>query len=138
MGPGLKIPKIQTRAAAIAIGVLLLTALRTIEAPQARSRLGPAATQMPFSFVYGGRSSRELLSTWKRTEGTTQVSGGRTVRAVTYSDGKTGLEVTAETTSFLDRNAVEWLLRMRNNGNHDTPIIEIYSSDGFTDFCGRN
>lgn len=115
----------QTRVATIAIGVLLLIALRSVEARQARSRLGPAATEMPFSFVYGDKSSQELLSTWKRTEATTRLSGGRALTTVTYTDGNTGLEVTAETTSFPDRNAVEWLLRMRNRGKHDTPIIEF-------------
>jgi alpha-galactosidase len=79
---------------------------------------------MPFSFVYGGKSSRELIKSWKRTDTVTQLNGGRSLRATTYSDPRSGMEVIAETTSFPERNAVEWLLCMHNAGSADTPLIE--------------
>jgi alpha-galactosidase len=79
---------------------------------------------MPFFFVYDGKDSTGLLKNWRRAETAKPLPGGRILRTVTYTDKRTGLEVTAESTSFADRNAVEWLLRMRNGGTGDTPIIE--------------
>lgn len=79
---------------------------------------------MPFSFVYGGKSSRALIKSWKRTDKVTQLNGGRSLRATIYSDPRSGMEVIVETTSFPQRNAVEWLLRMHNAGSADTPLIE--------------
>ena len=42
----------------------------------------------------------------------------------TYRDPATGLEVTSEITTFSDAPAVDFILRLRNTGTHDTPIIE--------------
>ena len=78
----------------------------------------------PFSFVYGGNRSQDILPSWKRTEAVNPLSGGRSLRTVTYTDKASGLAVTLETTSFPNRNAVEWLLRMQNTGRRDTPLIE--------------
>jgi hypothetical protein len=81
-------------------------------------------TEMSFSFVYDGKSSRELIKGWKRTEKVTQLDGGRSLRATAYTDPQSGLEVIAETTSFPEHNAVEWLLRMHNAGSADTALIQ--------------
>ncbi len=112
---------LRIRAAILAMGCLSLTVLSAGQVP---SRLGRARTNMPFSFVYDGRSSSDFLSAWQRSAAMRQLPDGRRLQIVTYLDRKTGLEVTAESLYFEDRNAVEWLLRMRNRGNHDTPMIE--------------
>lgn len=104
------------------MGLLLAVALAT-RAP-AESAPGQAADQKAidsvnaralladkFSFEYGSQMSSELLPAWKR-EGTS------------HSDPKTGLEVRIESTDFPDFRAVEWLLRFRNSGTADTPILE--------------
>ena len=124
MEAGLKFSKMQTRAAIIVLSGLLLASLHLAEAQDVPSRLRTVRAEMPFSFVYDGKSSRQLMERWGRAEITKQLSGGRSLRVVTYTDGKTGLEVTAESTSFPNHDAVEWLVRMRNGGNKDTPIIE--------------
>jgi alpha-galactosidase len=80
--------------------------------------------EAPFSFVYDGKRSRDFLSTWKRTESTKPLSGSRSLRTIAYTDPATGLVVIAETTSFPDHKAVEWLLRMQSSGRQDTPLIE--------------
>ena len=65
----------------------------------------------PFSFVYGGKGSVELLGTWSRDVDSEEREGDR-VRAVTvWMDRDTGLRVQRETARFADFPAAECLLR---------------------------
>ena len=79
---------------------------------------------IPFSFTYGGKSSSQLLGRWKRKTTQQPPANGRQQHAITWADEQTGLEVTCEATLFSDFPAVEWLLRLRNAGDKDTPILE--------------
>lgn len=90
------------------------------------SQVSPAevATALPFSFVYDERPSQELLPTWKRTRTTEPAAAGKEKHTITYTDPSTGLEVVCETTIFTDFPAVDWVVRFRNNGSVDTPILE--------------
>jgi alpha-galactosidase len=92
-----------------------------IWADEDRQSFVTAAT--PFSFVYGGVSSSELLKSWPRSVETKE-QRGRVVRTVRWTDPKTGLKVTALVTAFKRYAAVEWLLHFENTGTQDTPIIE--------------
>ena len=112
------------RVALIVCGAYSLAGLQGAQVPVSRSRLGKARVEVPFSFVYDGKPSRDFISTWKRSETTKRLADGRTLGTVTYSDPQTRLEVIAEKTLFPDRNATEWLVRMRNGGKQDTPIIQ--------------
>ncbi len=78
----------------------------------------------PFSFTYGGRSSRDFLSSWQRTKTSHALPGGRTLTIVTYRDHDTRLEVIREITMFPGGNAAEWVIKLRNGGSKDTPILE--------------
>lgn len=78
---------------------------------------------LPFSFTYGGKSSRDLLPTWKRSHTKAPAEDGRERHVVTWSDAATGLEVAAEAVLFADSPAVDWVLRFRNTGAADTPVI---------------
>jgi alpha-galactosidase len=78
----------------------------------------------PFSFVLGGRKHTEKLEGWKRTAEELRVDGQRILRAFSFSDPASGLEVRAETVRFADFPAVEWVLRFRNGGSSDSPVIE--------------
>jgi len=80
--------------------------------------------EIPFSFVYDGKPSGQLLPTWKRTHAAEAPKDGRERHVVTYTDPATGLEVVCEATIFADHPAVEWVLRFRNGGKVDTPILE--------------
>jgi len=71
------------------------------------------AVQAPFSFRCGGRFSRDFLSTWKRGEDDLR-----------WADPQTGLEVRVELRCLSGHPAVEWLVRLRNGGTADTPILE--------------
>ena len=76
----------------------------------------------PFSFVYDGRSSEDLLPAWERTS-QSKAAEGRKQQAVRWADKRTGLNVTATVTAFDDFPAVEWVLRFENRGKSDTPIL---------------
>jgi alpha-galactosidase len=88
----------------------------------------PDATNAPFSFVYGGRPSSQLLKAWQRSEKTENLDPTRTKRTVTYTDPETGLQVRCEAIQYGDFPTVEWTLYFRNTGASDTPILENVQS----------
>jgi hypothetical protein len=49
--------------------------------------------QIPFSFVYGGKSSRELLPNWKLQKQEKTLDGGRKEITLTFAEPGPGLEV---------------------------------------------
>jgi alpha-galactosidase len=79
------------------------------------------ADHVPFSFRYDGQESAQLLPTWRSShEGTAE----DTVR-YSYMDPKTKLNVTAEVRYYRDfPQVLDWVIRFRNDGPSDTPIIE--------------
>ncbi len=79
---------------------------------------------LPFSFVYGGRPSSELLAGWQRKETSQTLDPSRTQRILTFTDPQTGLEVRCETVLYADFPTVEWTLYFRNPGKDQTPILE--------------
>ena len=92
--------------------------------PVDRPGTGPA-TAVPFSFTYGGKPSADLMPGWKRQAGEPErTDDGRERRTITWTDPATGLEITAEVTLFATHPAVEWVLRLTNKGEVDTPILE--------------
>lgn len=80
--------------------------------------------EIPFSFIYGERSSRELLSSWKRSHEEKKTKNGREEHTVIYTDPETGLEATYEFVVFDKYPAVELMLKIRNTGKSDTPILK--------------
>jgi alpha-galactosidase len=83
-----------------------------------------AATDLPFSFVLDGQSSREFLNKWKRAVQVEQLDDKKSRRTVTLQDPKTGLEVRAVAIIYRDTAGVDWTLYLTNHGSKDTPIIE--------------
>ena len=79
---------------------------------------------IPFSFLFDGRPSGELLATLKKESTRKQIGPDRTLTLTTWTDAASGLAVTCEMTQFGDFPAVEWMLRFRNAGDKPTPIIE--------------
>ncbi len=88
------------------------------------AHFGPGATTRPFSFIYGGQSSASLIGNWKTAHSQETLDEGRTAHTLTFTDPDTGLEVRAEATAYRDFPAVEWVLRFKNVGTSDTPILE--------------
>jgi alpha-galactosidase len=79
---------------------------------------------VPFSFRYGGKESAQILTTWQTSD--ENAAGGREkIHRYFYTDPATHLRVTAEVRLYPDYpGAVDWVLRFRNDGPSDTPIIE--------------
>ncbi len=77
----------------------------------------------PISFVYDGKPSSGFLQKWTVTS-ETRPAGDLTVTTVVHADRATGLRVTSVTTIYRDFAAVEWVVRVKNEGKADTPIIE--------------
>ncbi|MHB8523339.1 MAG: NPCBM/NEW2 domain-containing protein [Limisphaerales bacterium] len=80
--------------------------------------------ELPFSFVYDGKPSAELLKGWEATRGSTNLDEQRTERTLTWTDPKTGLQVRCVAIEYHDFPTVEWTLHFRNTGAADTPILE--------------
>ena len=78
----------------------------------------------PFSFVYNGRHSSEFLRDWKFTKEKIREDGTKKEFVFTYSSSEKGLVVRCEAVVFKDFPAIEWVLKFRNEGKTDTPIIE--------------
>ena len=79
---------------------------------------------VPFSFQYAGKDSAALLKTWQ-TESETVAGTAAQVQLYSYTDPVTHLKVTAEVRHYAEfPEVVDWVLRFRNNGQSDTPILE--------------
>ena len=89
-----------------------------------RGMIPEPASRYPFSFVYDGKPSDDLLDHWQRTDAETRLDADRTRQDVTWTDAATGLRLHWEITRFGDFPAVEWVLYLENTGAKDTPIIE--------------
>ena len=80
--------------------------------------------QPPFSFIYGGKSSGELLNAWELQRDETKLDEGRTQHILRYTDHSTGLEVKCEATKYSDYPAIDWIVYFQNIGDQDTAILE--------------
>ena len=78
----------------------------------------------PFSFKYGGKDSAQLLTTWQFAHKTVEGKDGQ-VQLYSYTDPATHLKITAEVRLYPEFPGVaDWVLKLRNDGDFDTPIIE--------------
>jgi alpha-galactosidase len=84
----------------------------------------PYSTELPFSFVYKGKPSTELLKAWKLERSSRQLDAQRTERTLGWTDPQTGLQVRCVAVEYADFPNVEWTLYFRNTGAKDTPILE--------------
>jgi alpha-galactosidase len=82
----------------------------------------PAA--LPFSFIYGGHPSSELLPNWKLERHRSKPQAGRLQRTLTCTDPATRLRVLCDIAEYDDSPVVEWMVRFENGGSQDTPILE--------------
>jgi alpha-galactosidase len=88
------------------------------------------ATNVPFSFTYGGQSSRALLAQWEIQSTHRKTDSNRTTHHIVWTDLKTGLRVRWEAVEYHDFDAVEWTLYFENTSQRDSPILSnIYALD---------
>jgi len=78
---------------------------------------------VPFSFVYGGKPSDELLKEWKLDRSRQQLDARRTQHVFAYTDPATGLVVRWVAVVYADFPTVEWTVFFKNGGAKDTPIL---------------
>ncbi|MCL5098695.1 MAG: alpha-galactosidase [Candidatus Omnitrophica bacterium] len=85
---------------------------------------GPRAVAPPFSFMYGGRASTELLKSWKLERTSQEQELNRTRETITYADPRSGLEIRCVIVRYADFPTVEWTLYFKNAGSADSPILD--------------
>jgi len=76
-----------------------------------------------FDFLYDGKPCGELLHGWSLQEKTLPSEDGVERRRIERTDPATGLQVIVEIATYTAFPVVEWVLRFRNTGDKDTPII---------------
>jgi len=81
-------------------------------------------SDLPFSFVYGGQSSDDLLATWPKKVASRKLDAARREHAVTWTDARLGLEVRLAAVNYTDFPVAEWTVYFKNIGRADTPILE--------------
>ncbi len=88
------------------------------------TRLLPDLLQPPFSFIYDGKKSADLLPAWKTKVKPSNSEGMHQRQEIIYNDPATGLVVRVTAAVFEDFPAVEWVLYFKNLGPAETPILE--------------
>ncbi len=84
----------------------------------------PRTSKLPFSFVYGGKTSDELLGVWSRTADTKKLDDNRTQHSFVWTDAATGLECRCVAVEYARWPAVEWTVWFKNTGKQNTPILK--------------
>jgi alpha-galactosidase len=81
-------------------------------------------SDLPFSFVYDGRPSGELLPQWLREVQSERLNATQSRHVLTLTDPDTRLQVRAVATVYTDTPGVDWTLHFTNQGDQDTPLLE--------------
>lgn len=80
-------------------------------------------TAPPFSFMYGGQPSSELVAKWKVERATVETPVSRE-HTLTFIDPATKLIVRCVGVEWLDSPTIEWVVYFKNGGASDTPLIQ--------------
>lgn len=89
---------------------------------------GRFAAGAPFSFRCGERSSRDWLALETAERESSEWRDGARTHALRWHDADTGLTCTLELTEYADFPAVEWVVRLRNDGAADTPPLHDFAA----------
>ncbi len=82
------------------------------------------STDAPFSFVYGGKPSADLLKAWKAEKSAKKLDSNRVQYTSIWTDAQTGLQVKWVGIEYKDFPTIEWTVYFKNTGQADTPILE--------------
>ncbi len=83
-----------------------------------------AANSLPFTFIYDGRSSSDLLPQWGGQVTERRLDDRRREVTLTFTDPASKLEVRCVAVAYANFPVVEWTVHFRNGGNAPTPILE--------------
>ncbi len=78
----------------------------------------------PFSFVYRGRQSRDVLAVWPSHREIIRLDKSRSQTTLTWADPQSGLEVRCVSVVYSDFPAVEWTVYFKNKGKENSPILQ--------------
>jgi hypothetical protein len=81
-----------------------------------KQRLSVLTPELPFSFMYGEQSSRDLLAQWETQTTHRRIDNNRTIHSIIWKDLDTGLHVRWEAVEYHDFDAIEWTLYFQNTG----------------------
>jgi alpha-galactosidase len=81
-------------------------------------------TDLPISFLFGGRPSSEILARCKRKVDQHQIDVSRRRCTITLTDPQSGLEIRAEAIIYTDVPGVDWTLYFTNRGSGNAPVLE--------------
>lgn len=99
------------------------------------NNLSEKAADVPFSFIYGDKNSRELLKSWGVERTKARLDKNRVQETTIYTDPKTKLQVRVVSVEYIDFPTIEWTVYLKNTGSVDTPIIK--SLQGLDTIIGR-
>ena len=91
---------------------------------QLKGKIVGETGEPPFSSVYGGRPSEQIVVGCIRRLESKTLDEYRTSHVLTYTDQETGLQIRCEAIEYSDFPALEWVLRFKNVGSSDTPVLE--------------
>jgi alpha-galactosidase len=83
-----------------------------------------ANPRLPFSFIFDGEASSELLKTWQKKAETIKLDDNRTQYTQIWTDSKTRLEVRCVAVEYSDFPAVEWTVYFKNTGSINSPNLK--------------
>jgi alpha-galactosidase len=84
----------------------------------------PRSHRLPFSFVFAGRSSDDLLARWPRQFDRRNLDDLRTQYTFSWRDPKSGLIVRCVVVVYADYPVVEWTCYFINAGTRATPVLQ--------------
>ncbi len=88
-----------------------------------RKHLTGNTLDLPFSFVFNGKPSADLLNNWQEKSGTTSGTNS-TLHDQFWTDQATGLEVHFQSVEYKDFPVTEWTVYFKNTGGKNTPVLE--------------
>ena len=88
------------------------------------AHLGSRTAAFPFSFVYDGKSSSELLAQWEFKSGNRRLDEMRTEHILTWSDPQSRITFRCVVIEYDDFPAAEWTLYFKNEGNERSPLLK--------------
>ncbi|HPO12424.1 MAG TPA: hypothetical protein PLI09_03190 [Candidatus Hydrogenedentes bacterium] len=97
---------------------------RVMSKQWAAEHLGSGNAALPFSFVYNGASSSDLLPQLEGKSDIRELDKARTERTLSWHDRQSGLVVRCVVVEYEDFPAVEWTLYFKNEGSESSPILK--------------
>lgn len=78
----------------------------------------------PFSFVYGGKSSKDFVASWSYSRVKLTSDDDNVLKyRFTYASIQAGLKVECDVDGYLDYDAVKWVLHFTNIGNGNSRTL---------------